>query len=197
MGESFDRNAAAIGQTVIAAKRGDREAASHLLPMLYGELRSLARAMLHRLPPGQTLNATCLVHEAYAKLVRKCDPGWDGRGHFFSAASQAMREILVDQARRKAAIKRGGNLQREEFDASQIVLDAPSDDILALHDAIAKLEGEDPRKAQIVTMRYFGGLQMTEIAEELGISRATADREWRFTRAWLYRELDKDGPEVL
>jgi RNA polymerase sigma factor (TIGR02999 family) len=193
MDANLDRNSAAIAQTVIAAKRGDRKAASQLLPLLYGELRSLARALLHQLPPGQTLNATCLVHEAYAKLVRTCDPGWDGRGHFFAAASQAMREILVDQARRKSAIKRGGNLQREEFDVNQIFLDTPSDDVLALHDAIAKLEAEDPRKAQIVTMRYFGGLQMKQIAEELGISRATVDREWRFTRAWLYRELDKGG----
>ena len=176
-----------------AAKKGDHVTAEQLIPLVYDELRSLAGAMLRRLPPGQTLQATSLVHEAYAKLVRRCDPGWDGRAHFFAAAAQAMREIIVDHARRKGATKRGGDRRRLDLLDDVITFDAPTDDILALHEAISRLETEDRRKSQIVLLRFFSGLSMEQIAEQLGVSRATVAREWRFTRAWLGRELERAG----
>ena len=180
-----------LEKLITAAKKGDRVTAQQLIPLVYDELRSLAGALLKQLPPGQTLQATSLVHEAYAKLVRSCDPGWDGRGHFFAAAAQAMREIIVDHARRKGAIKRGGDRRRLNILDSQITFDAPSDDILALHEVIARLEKEDPRKSRIVLLRFFSGLSMEQIAEQLGVSRATVDRDWRFARAWLARELER------
>ncbi len=182
-----------LDDLIAAAKAGDRVTAEELLPLVYDELRSLAGVMLKRLPPGQTLQATSLVHEAYAKLVRRCDPGWDGRGHFFAAAAQAMREIIVDHARRKGAIKRGGDRRRLDLLDGEITFDAPSDDILALHEAIASLEKEDQRKSQIVLLRFFSGLSMEQIAGQLGVSLATVNREWRFTRAWLARELERGG----
>ena len=120
-----------LTETIAAARLGDRKAAADLMPLLYGELRSLGKALIRRQPPGQTLQATALVHEAYAKLVGSTDPGWDGRGHFFAAAAQAMREILVDQARRRAAIKRGGNLKREEFHDHHLPIESPVENILA------------------------------------------------------------------
>ena len=177
-------------ELVAAAGEGNSLEARQLLPLLYDELRRMASSMLNRLPPGQTLQATSLVHEAYVKLVRHRDPGWDGRAHFLAAASQAMREILVDQARRKAATKRGGGRRRLDLQDGQITFDTPSDEILELHDAIKLLEVEDPRKAQIVILRFFAGLNMEQIAEHLGISLTTVNRDWRFARAWLYRELD-------
>ena len=187
----MDDSPSKLEALITAAQAGDRVTAQQLIPLVYDELRSLAGAMLKRLPPGQTLQATSLVHEAYAKLVRRCDPGWDGRGHFFAAAAQAMREIIVDHARRKGTMKRGGDRRHFELLDGQITFAAPSDEILALHEAIATLEKEDPRKSQIVLLRFFSGLSMEQIAEQLRVSRATVDREWRFTRAWLSRELER------
>ena len=175
---------------------GDRKAAAELMPLLYGELRSLGRALIKRQPPGQTLQATALVHEAFAKLVGTTDPGWDGRGHFFAAAAQAMREILVDQARRRAAIKRGGNLKRKEFDDNDLPIESPVENILALNEALTKLEANDPVKGRIVTMRFFAGSTMDEIASELGTSKSSVERQWRYIRAWLYKELDDLGNDV-
>ena len=185
-----------LTETIEAARLGDRKAAADLMPMLYGELRTLGRALIRRQPPGQTLQATALVHEAFAKLVGKKDPGWDGRRHFFAAAAQAMREILVDQARRRAAVKRGGNLKRQEFNDNDLPIESPVENILALEEALAKLEARDPAKGRIVTMRFFAGLTMNEIASELGTSKSSVERQWRYIRAWLYKELDEMGDEV-
>ena len=180
-----------LTKTIAAARSGDRKAAADLMPLLYGELRSLGKALIRRQPPGQTLQATALVHEAYAKLVGSTDPGWDGRGHFFAAAAQAMREILVDQARRRAALKRGGNLKRKDLTDNDLPIDSPVDNILALDEALKKLEASDPEKGRIVTLRFFAGLTMEEIANELDRSKSSIERQWRYIRAWLYKELDE------
>ena len=185
-----------LTETIEAARLGDRRAAADLMPLLYGELRSLGRALIKRQPPGQTLQATALVHEAFAKLVGTTDPGWEGRGHFFAAAAQAMREILVDQARRRAAIKRGGKLKRQEFDDNDLPIESPVENILALNEALTKLEASDPVKGRIVTMRFFAGSTMDEIASELGTSKSSVERQWRDIRAWLYKELDDMGDDV-
>jgi RNA polymerase sigma factor (TIGR02999 family) len=174
---------------------GDLEAARNLLPLVYDELRKLARARLRILPPGQTLQPTALVHEAYIRLVGKKDPGWDGRGHFFAAAAQAMRNILVEQARRKMAYKRGGGKRRIDIDDAEPAFAPPSEDVLAVDEAVKRLEEDDPRKGQIVNLRYFARLTAAETANALGISVATVGREWRYIRAWLERELrsEKDS----
>jgi RNA polymerase sigma factor (TIGR02999 family) len=160
------------------------------MPLLYSELRNLGKVLVRRLPPGQTLQATALVHEAYGKLVGNEDPGWDGRGHFFGAAARAMRDILVDQARRKAALKRGGEMQRKELEANDIAIESPVENILALDEALQKLEAQDPQKGRIVMLKFFTGLTMEEIAAELGVSKSSIERQWRYIRAWLYKELD-------
>jgi RNA polymerase sigma factor (TIGR02999 family) len=170
---------------------GRAEAAEQLLPVVYAELRKLAGSQLARLRPGQTLQPTALVHEAYLKLVDAKDPGWNGRGHFFGAAAQAMREIVVDHLRRKSAAKRGSGQDKEELEAAFAVA-APglkADDALAIDAALAKLEAEHPRKAQVVVMRYFGGFSEEEIAEALGVTTRTVEREWRFARAFLHAAL--------
>lgn len=173
--------------TRILQQGGDRFAASELLPLLYDELRAMARARMAILPPGQTLQATALVHEAYMKLVPGTDPGWDGRGHFFAAATRAMRQILVDQARRKGAAKRGADRQRVNIDDVDLALEGPGEDILALNEALDTLEREDERKAEIVMLRQFAGLQREEIASALGISARTVDREWHYSIARLHQ----------
>lgn len=172
-----------------AAASGDREAAERLLPLVYNELRALARARLAKTPPGNTLQPTALVHEAYIKAVGKADPGWDGRGHFFGAAARAMRNILVDQARRKAALRHGGDRRRDALAPDELPIEAPTDNLLALDDALTRLEKEDPRKAQVVMLRFFSGLSHEQIAELLGVSVPTVERDWRFARAWLAKEL--------
>ncbi len=172
-----------------AAAGGDREAATKLLPLVYGELRKLARAHMARLAPGQTLQPTALVHEAYLRLIRTADPGWEGRSHFFAAAAQAMREIVIEQARRKAALKRGGDRQRFDLEDVELDIQAPAADVLALGEALERLESGDPRKGQIVNLRYFAGLTAKETAAALGVSVATVEREWRYIRAWLRTQL--------
>lgn len=180
-----------LRKTIRAASAGDARAAADLLPLLYSELRNLGRALLRRKPPGQTLQATALVHEAYARLVGSTDPGWDGRGHFFGAAARAMRDILVENARRKAALKRGGGRNRVDVDPDQLAIAPPCEDILALNDILERLERDDPQKGRIVLLRFFAGLSMQEIADDLGLSKTKVEREWRYIRAWLYKELDE------
>jgi RNA polymerase sigma factor (TIGR02999 family) len=156
---------------------------------VYAELRRLAAALSSRLPPGQTLTPTALVHEAYLHLVGNQDPGWEGRRHFFGAASQAMREILIAQARRKASHKRGGKSHRIELAEGLAVIEPPADDLLAVDEAIERLKVERPDLAEIALLRYYGGLNTEEAAAILGVSVSTLKREWRFARAWLERHL--------
>ena len=172
-----------------AAQAGDRQAAKDLLPLVYAELQELARSRLARQPPGQTLTSTALVHEAYLRVAGDSNVTWEGRQHFFFAAARAMRDILVEQARRKARPKRGGGQRRRDLDEACAILEPPSDDVLAVHDAIQELEATDPLKAQIVLLRYFAGLTMDETATVLGIPERTLDRHWRYIRAWLIKKL--------
>jgi RNA polymerase sigma factor (TIGR02999 family) len=174
-----------------AAAAGNTEAARDLLPLVYAELRNLARARLKKLPPGQTLQPTALVHEAYLRVTGTEDPGWDGRAHFFGAAARAMRDILVEEARRKITRKRGGDRGRVDLATAEPMFEPPPEDVLAVHEALQRLEAEDPRKGQIVNLRYFARLTAAEAALALGISVATLGREWRYIRAWLEREILK------
>lgn len=167
----------------------DRRPAADVLPEVYAELRRLAASMSTRLPPGQTLQPTALVHEAYLRLVRTKDPGWDGRRHFFGAAARAMREILIERARRQAALKHGGAFQRVELDGALAVIEPPSEDVLALDEAIKKLEAAKPHLAEIVMLRFYAGLSIEDTAGAVDRSTSTVKREWRFARAWLAREL--------
>lgn len=181
----------ALAQVLDDASRGDARAASELLPLVYAELRNLARARLAKLPPGNTLQPTALVHEAFLRVVGKRDPGWDSKGHFFAAAAEAMRNVLVDQARRKNRVKHGGGKKRigtEDFD---VPLACPVQDILALDDALERLGADDPRKAQIVSLRCFAGLNREETAAAMDVSVATIDREWRYIVARLHKELSE------
>jgi RNA polymerase sigma factor (TIGR02999 family) len=173
---------------------GDPRASEELLPLVYRELRRLARQRLAREKPGQTLQATALVHEAYVRLVEGEEAQrWNSRGHFFAAAAEAMRRILVENARRKRTEKHCGLVERQDLDAVDIEAPAPSQDVLALDEALAKLESEDPAKAQLVKLRYFAGLDENAAASVLGISRTTAQRYWRYAKAWLVAELRKPG----
>ena len=183
-----------VTQILQAASEGDPDAADKLLPLVYDELRTVARARLKKLPPGQTLEPTALVHEAYLRVVGKMDPGWDGRGHFFAAAARAMRDILVEQARRKMSLKRGGDRVRVSTDQVEPSIAPPSEDVLAVDEAVKRLEKEDPRKGQIVNLRFFARLTATETAQALGISLGTVEREWRYIRTWLECQLKpEDG----
>jgi RNA polymerase sigma factor (TIGR02999 family) len=168
-----------------AAQEGDREAAADLLPLVYDELRKLAKARMAQLPPGQTLQPTALVHEAYLRLLGKQDLQLESQRHFFFVAARAMRDILVEQARSKAGPKRGGGRRRVELNEEVAVAGPPRDDVLALNEALTELEKEDPLKAQIVNLRYFAGMSVEETARVLGISERTLQRHWRFIKAWL------------
>jgi len=171
--------------------------AAELLPVVYAELRRLAASMTAHLPPGQTLQPTALVHEAYLKLVRDRDPGWGNKRHFFGAAAQAMREILVDQARRKASLKHGGHDQRVELTDGLALIEPPAEDVLALDEAIRGLQAEEPRLAETVLLRYYTGLSVEETAVVVGRSESTVKREWRQARAWLAGRLgDEKGDKV-
>lgn len=169
---------------------GDRAAASRLLPLVYDELRRLAQQRLAREKPGQTLQATALVHEAYLRLVGNEDkPQWAGRGHFFAAAAEAMRRILVENARRKKRSKHGGGRRRVDLD-SALAFEAPGEDLVVLDEALTRLAALEPIKAEVVKLRFFAGLTVPETADALGISVATAERYWTFARVWLYAELE-------
>jgi len=172
---------------------GDGQAAEKLLPLVYDELRKLAAQKMAHEVSGQTLQATALVHEAYLRLVDvEKAQHWSSRGHFFGAAAEAMRRILVDNARRKQRPKHGGARQRVELDEACSFHCAPDDDLLALDEALARLASQEPTKAELVKLRYFAGLSLDEAAEALGISRATAKRYWTYARAWLYAEIDPE-----
>ena len=163
------------------------------MPIVYNELRSLARSRLSRERGGQTLQATALVHEAYMRLVDSPnDTNWDSSGHFFAAAAEAMRRILIDNARHKASLKKGGHLNRVDLDVGYV--DGPDEDLklLSLDAALERLKAKDERKAKLIELRYFGGLKMAEAAQVLKISLATAERDWAFAKAWLFREMGKD-----
>jgi RNA polymerase sigma factor (TIGR02999 family) len=181
-----------VTRILSAIDQGDPSAAAaELLPLVYKELRNLATVRLAREKPGQTLQATALVHEAYLRLVAGHDQKhWNGRGHFFAAAAEAMRRILVDMARRKRGPKRGGDRRRVTLDEVCSLADDRSDQLLALNEALQKLEAESPDKAELVKLRYFAGLPHQEAAEALGISRATADRYWAYAKVFLYAELE-------
>ncbi len=174
-----------VTQVLKAASAGDPKAAAELLPLVYADLRRLAQSRMAKTPPGNTLQPTALVHEAYIRLIGDEDPSWNSRGHFFSAAAEAMRQILVDQARRKKRIKHGGGRQRVDVDDVELAIEPPSDDVLALNEALERLEQDDPRKAEIVKLRYFAGLTNAETAAVLDVSEVTIRRECRFIRALL------------
>ena len=174
------------------ATRG-RKAASELLPILYEELRSQARMRLAQARPGQTLQATALVHEAYLRLVATGDRGWDSRHHFYSAAGQAMRDILVEQARRKAALRHGGDRSRVELVDAIAAFEPPVENVLGVDRALTKLEQHDARAARLVVLRFFAGMTMGGAAAAMKISERTARREWSYARAWLQREIERES----
>jgi RNA polymerase sigma factor (TIGR02999 family) len=178
-----------------AIEQGDPRAAEQLLPLVYDELRRLAAQRLARERPGQTLEPTALVHEAYLRLVGQHEQRhWNGRHHFFAAAAEAMRRILTETARRKQGPKRGGHLRRMDADLNLMAAQAPEGDLLALDEALTKLARESPARAELVKLRFFAGLTVSEAAEVLGISLATAERYWTYARTWLYAELnDAEG----
>jgi RNA polymerase sigma factor (TIGR02999 family) len=183
-----------ITRILDAIDQGEPGAADQLLPLVYDELRRLAAGQLAREAPGQTLDATALVHEAYLRLVGGEAPlSFTGRGHFFAAAAQAMRRILVDVARRKRRLRHGGGRQRVELDES-VPAAAADEDLLALDEALEKLASQDPQAASVVQLRYFAGLSVEEAAEALGISRAGAYRHWTFARAWLLHAMRGEEP---
>jgi RNA polymerase sigma factor (TIGR02999 family) len=183
-----------VTRILSAIEQGDPRAAEQLLPLVYNELRRLAARMMACEAPGQTLQATGLVNEAYLRLVGVHDPDWNGRGHFFAAAAEAMRHILVDNARRKRRVKHGGGRRRVPLDDVLPAGQTTDDDLLALDEALDRLAAEDPEAARVVQLRYFAGLSVEEAAKSLGISRATAYRQWSFARAWLLEEL-ADGEQ--
>ena len=171
---------------------GDGKAAHELLPLVYEELRKLAAQRLAQEKPGQTLQATALVHEAYVELVDvERAQHWNSRGHFFAAAAEAMRRILIENARRKCAVRHGGGQQRLNIQEVEIAVATPEDDLLAIDDALEKFAARDKRKAELVKLRYFVGLTIEEAAEILGISAPTAKRWWAYSRAWLYQETQR------
>jgi RNA polymerase sigma factor (TIGR02999 family) len=191
-----------VTRILSAIDHGEPHAAEQLLPLVYEELRKLAAQKLIHEKPGQTLDATALVHEAYLRLVARGEASaareqpqeqrWDNRGHFFAAAAEAMRRILVERARSKATLKRGGSVQRLDLNQIELPADQRSDELLALDDALGELERHDPGAAQLVKLRYFAGLTHQQAAAALGIGRRAADRLWALARAWLYQRISEE-----
>jgi RNA polymerase sigma factor (TIGR02999 family) len=184
--------------TILSAiEKGDPHAAGQLLPLVYDELRKLAAAKLAEEKPGQTLQATALVHEAYLRLIgnepdAQAKENWDSRGHFFAAAAEAMRRILVNRARDKNRLKRGGGRRRIDLDKIEIALDTNDDQLIALDEALARLAAEDSKAAQLVNLRFFAGLTLKDAAKSVGVPLRTAEREWAYARAWLFARLSRD-----
>jgi RNA polymerase sigma factor (TIGR02999 family) len=182
-----------VTRILSALEQGDARAAEQLLPLVYDELRQLAAARLAQEKPGQTLQPTALVHEAYLRLVGGGQPqDWNGRGHFFAAAAEAMRRILVELARRRMALKRGGQAERQPLDAAEIAAPAPDDHLLAIHEALDEFSRTDPEAAKLVNLRFFGGMTMTEAADALGMSVRSAHDLWAYARSWLRRQMRPD-----
>lgn len=181
-----------VTQILQAAEAGDPQAAAELLPLVYDELRRLAHGYMARETPGQTLQPTALVHEAYVRLVGRDDISWESRGHFFAAAARAMRQTLVNRAKRHRAAKHGGDRRRVSLDEAELVDDRwTADQIEALDEALERLEQLDPRKAKVVMLRFFAGLTIEETAQALGISPTTVKDDWQFARTWLYKEMTR------
>ncbi len=183
-----------VTRILTAIEQGDPAATDQLLPLIYDELRRLAEAKLAKEKSGQTLQATALVHEAYLRLIGSGSDQlqWDGRGHFFAAAAEAMRRILVEQARRKKSVKAGGELNRIALSQVDVVQERMPLDLVALDEAFSKLELVHPRKAQLVKLRYFGGLTIEQAAQALGIARSTVDADWAYAKSWLKLEIRKN-----
>jgi len=180
-----------VSQLLRAWSNGETSAADRLMPLVYEELRHIARRQMRRQRAGHTLQTTALIHEAYVRLVGESDVHWQNRAHFFGVAAKAMRHILVDHARSRHAAKRGGAAQRVTLDEAAVISAQPAE-LVALDDALRSLAGLDPRKGQVVELKYFGGLTVDEIAKVLRVSPETVARDWRLARAWLLRELSKD-----
>jgi len=178
-----------VTQILEALARGDPTVADELLPLLYDQLRTLAAQKMANEAPGQTLQPTALVHEAWLRLVGSGQEHWNSRGHFFGAAAEAMRRILVERARNKARVRHGGQLERVDLDHVTVAARDNDDTILAVHEALEKLAGQSPQKAEVVKLRYFAGMEHAEIAEALGVSEPTVRRRWAYARSWLYAEL--------
>ena len=195
LNDSNDGACAAKVTTLLnEAGAGDTRASSNLLPLVYEQLRALAGRKMRQERPDQTLQATALVHEAYLRLVDTTKVQvWESRWHFFAAAAESMRRILIDNARRRGRIKRGSEMNRVDLDKLDLTVNDPPDELVALDEALADLAKEHPHKAQLVNLRYFGGLTHEEAAQALGISISTADRHWVFARAWLYRRMAGDA----
>ena len=190
-----------VTRVLAAAARGDAHAPAQLLPLVYDELRRLAAGHLARENPGQTLQPTALVHEAYLRLVGSAGPdadtggegGWTSRGHFFAAAAEAMRRILIESARRKKRHRHGGGRRRVELDGQDVATERSPDELLAIDEALTRLAAEDPEAAQLVKLRFYAGVSIEEAAEALGMSRASCYRQWAYARAWLRDALGDDG----
>src|SRR6266705_1178498 len=181
-----------VTQILQAVERGDAKAAHELLPLVYNELRRLAAYRMANEAPGHTLQPTALVHEAWLRLVGNENQKWNGRAHFFGAAAEAMRRILIENARRKRAARHGGGQAKLDIQEIEIAAVAKDDELLAVHDALEKFAARDRQKAELVKLRYFVGLTTEEAAEVLGISVPTADRWWSFSRAWLFEEIERE-----
>jgi len=182
-----------VTRILTAIERGDAKAADELLPLVYEELRHLAASKMSHEPPGQTLQATALVHEAYIRMVGSQDQNWSGRTHFLAAAAEAMRRILIDNARRKQRLKRGGAQQRVDLDDAELAIEGPSDDLIALDEALARLAEMDQTRADLVKLRYFAGLTLEQAAGVLNLPERTAKRYWAHARAWLYKQLTDES----
>ena len=172
-----------------AIRGGNGRASEDLLPLVYDEWRRLAAARMAQEAAGQTLQPTALVHEAWLRMVKDGERSWENRAHFFGAASEAMRRILIENARRKSRLKRGGDRARVDLDALELAGATPDDKVLLIDDAIERLESEDPEKARIVVLKFFGGLTNQEVAESLGVAERTVERQWAFAKAWLFQNI--------